>query len=260
MTIDATVGGALADSYIDVATADAFAAADYGRAASTWQGTASTDSKERVLKRATREVDAYLRSSGVVGRFNSLQTRLYPRPVDTVSALGIASSSVASPSNITTIAPHGFTSGQSVTITGHTGSTPALAGPYVITVTGARTFTIPVNVTVAGSGGSVTNPSVPTIPVLPYGIQAATYAQAKFLLSNATMLDDAQTREARGLISGAEPQVAYTLSQAAEPVLCDEALGYLQGALGGAATIHSVIIGTDYSYPVLGVDSGDLLP
>lgn len=67
----------------------------------------------------------------------------------------ISTSSVANPTVITTAAAHGLTSGMQVTIAGHTGSTPAISGTYTVTVTGATTFTIPVNVTVGGTGGTV---------------------------------------------------------------------------------------------------------
>ena len=66
----------------------------------------------------------------------------------------IVASSVANPSVITTLLPHKMVSGQRVRIVGHTGMTPEINDtPYTITVTGEKTFTIPVNVTVAGSGG-----------------------------------------------------------------------------------------------------------
>ena len=68
----------------------------------------------------------------------------------------IATSSVASPTVITTSTAHGLTSGETVTIAGHTGSTPTLSGDYVATVTGTTTFTVPVNVTVGGTGGTAT--------------------------------------------------------------------------------------------------------
>lgn len=71
-------------------------------------------------------------------------------------AATIATSSVANPTVITTTAPHGFTSGETVTIATHAGSTPALNGAHVATVTGASTFTIPVNVSVGGTGGTAT--------------------------------------------------------------------------------------------------------
>lgn len=66
----------------------------------------------------------------------------------------ITSSSVANPSTITTPVPHGLTSGDTVLISGHTGSTPTINGERTVTVTGTFTFTIPVNVTGGGTGGS----------------------------------------------------------------------------------------------------------
>jgi hypothetical protein len=67
----------------------------------------------------------------------------------------ITSSSVANPSVITTTVPHGLTDGQKVLIAGHSGSTPDINGEHVATVTSTTTFTIPVNVTVGGTGGTL---------------------------------------------------------------------------------------------------------
>lgn len=68
----------------------------------------------------------------------------------------ITSSSVANPSVITTPVPHGLTTGESVVITGHVGSTPSINGEHTVTVVTATTFTIPVNVTGGGTGGTFT--------------------------------------------------------------------------------------------------------
>lgn len=70
-------------------------------------------------------------------------------------AIGITSSSVANPSVITTDVPHGLTDQQTVLIAGHSGSTPAIDGEEVATVVSATTFTIAVNVTVGGTGGTI---------------------------------------------------------------------------------------------------------
>jgi hypothetical protein len=67
----------------------------------------------------------------------------------------ITSSSVASPTVITTATAHGLVTGERVSIAGHSGSTPAIAGEYVATVTDATHFTISVNATVGGTGGTV---------------------------------------------------------------------------------------------------------
>lgn len=73
-------------------------------------------------------------------------------------AKAITSSSVANPTVITATA-HGLGAvGDTVrvVIAGHTGSTPSINGEWLATVTAANTFTIPVNVTVGGTGGTVT--------------------------------------------------------------------------------------------------------
>jgi hypothetical protein len=69
-------------------------------------------------------------------------------------AVPITSSSVAATSTITCPCPHGLATGDTVLISGHTGSTPSINGEQTATVTGPLTFTIPVNVTIGGTGGS----------------------------------------------------------------------------------------------------------
>lgn len=66
----------------------------------------------------------------------------------------VATSSVANPTVITTTAAHRFTNGQSVILSGHTGSTPTVDGTYVLSAVTTTTFTVPINVTVAGTGGT----------------------------------------------------------------------------------------------------------
>jgi hypothetical protein len=57
--LDTTPAGADANAYLDVAAADALAAADVGRYATAWAD-ADTTAKERAILRATRDVDAYV--------------------------------------------------------------------------------------------------------------------------------------------------------------------------------------------------------
>ncbi len=66
----------------------------------------------------------------------------------------ISTSSVADPSVITTSGAHGLASGMTVVIAGHAGSTPDINSTHVVTVLNATTFSIPVNVTVGGTGGT----------------------------------------------------------------------------------------------------------
>jgi hypothetical protein len=76
-------------------------------------------------------------------------------PTAQLSGNTISTSSVANPTVITCSANHPFANGDSVIISGHTGSTPAIDGVYTISNVAATTFTIPVNVSVGGSGGTV---------------------------------------------------------------------------------------------------------
>jgi hypothetical protein len=78
-----------------------------------------------------------------------VSNELYP-------ATAITSSSVASSTVITTSVAHNLTTGQYVEILGHSGSTPSLNGYQgPVTVLTTTTFSIPVTVTVGGSGGTV---------------------------------------------------------------------------------------------------------
>ena len=86
------------------------------------------------------------------------------RAVRVTPAIAIATSSIANPTVITTATPHGLVSGDTATIAGHTGSTPAVAGVVTVTVLTPLTFTVPLNVTVAGAGGTVTRTT--PIPVI----------------------------------------------------------------------------------------------
>jgi hypothetical protein len=97
-----------------------------------------------------------------LGRGTTQANRYDSRDVEIMSGFGsttISSSSVADPTVITATA-HGFSiTGQIVIISGHTGSTPDINGEWVITYVNANTFTIPIEVTVGGTGGTVTERS-----------------------------------------------------------------------------------------------------
>ncbi len=87
----------------------------------------------------------------------------------------ITSSSIANPTNILCAAPHGFRNGASVVITGHTSSTPDINGTHIVIVVDSTNFTIPVNVTVGGTSGSVV--SGQTVSAMPAteAVDDATY-------------------------------------------------------------------------------------
>lgn len=79
----------------------------------------------------------------------------------TAAAIDIDSMTAASPTEITTDGAHGLVSGDTVTIAGVTGGTPGtINGDHVVTVTGATTFTVAVDLSGgAGTGGTVTKTS-----------------------------------------------------------------------------------------------------
>ena len=66
----------------------------------------------------------------------------------------ITSNSIANPSVVTTTAPHGLTTGDIVLISGVSTSSPTINGQRTVTVISTTTFSVTVNVTVAGTGGS----------------------------------------------------------------------------------------------------------
>lgn len=70
------------------------------------------------------------------------------------SPITITSSSVANPTVITATA-HKLRTGDGIVIAGHSGSTPSLNGNHTVTVVTDDTVTIPVNVTVGGTGGTL---------------------------------------------------------------------------------------------------------
>lgn len=67
----------------------------------------------------------------------------------------VSSSSVANPTTIATAIAHGLVAGDRVYISGHTGSSPKIDGEHlVLSAPTSTTFTIGVNVTTGGTGGS----------------------------------------------------------------------------------------------------------
>lgn len=65
----------------------------------------------------------------------------------------ISSNSVAAATVITTSGTHGLTTGTSITISGVVGSVPSINGTWTVTALSTNTFSIPVNVSVGGTGG-----------------------------------------------------------------------------------------------------------
>lgn len=70
------------------------------------------------------------------------------------TVIPITSNSIANPTVVTTPVPHGLTTGQVILISGVSTSSPTINGERTVTVISPTTFSVPVNVTVGGTGGS----------------------------------------------------------------------------------------------------------
>jgi len=96
-----------------------------------------------------------------------------PAAEDRLREVPIVSSTAASPTVITTRWPHGLADGSSVDIQGHVGSTPSLDGQKLATVISPTEFSIPVDVTQGGTGGTLTHAATPYAPgIIPPMIRA----------------------------------------------------------------------------------------
>jgi hypothetical protein len=74
--------------------------------------------------------------------------------------LTISGNTAATPTIVTTTTPHMLYTGEQVTISG-SNSTPSLNGVQAVTVVTPYTFALPLNVTVAGTAGSIDADSPP---------------------------------------------------------------------------------------------------
>lgn len=120
--------------------------------------------------------------------------------VTVLNNVAITSSSVANPTVITTATNHGLATGNKVILRNHSGSTPTLNGTvYTVTVTGLTTFTIPVNVTVGGTGGTIGVFPTPNLVDLIYADGYLYLLKTDGSLVNCD-LDDARTWDASKFI------------------------------------------------------------
>lgn len=104
--------------------------------------------------------------------------------VQRAGAKTIAAISMANPTHITCTA-HGLSTGDLILASG-TNSTPVLDGIYYsVTVIDANTFSVPVNVTVAGTAGTFVSFNTSGLTLLPWNIPAATLTTALSTVSTA---------------------------------------------------------------------------
>jgi hypothetical protein len=79
VAIDATVAGAASDSYLTLSEAALLAGDDLGPQADGWLA-AADPLREKALKRATREIDAFVNLPSA--RYSTTQALLFPRDID----------------------------------------------------------------------------------------------------------------------------------------------------------------------------------
>lgn len=137
---------------------------------------------------------------------------------------GAITNTLANPTVVTST-DHGLVTGERILVSG-SNSTPALVGPYIVTVTGVNTFTVPVNVTVAGTAGT-------WIEVLATITSNTLVAAPVFTTSVAHGLGIGSTIEIRG--STATPSFNGTWTVATTPATTTFTLTGAPTAVGGVS-------------------------
>lgn len=106
------------------------------------------------------EAYAKIDASNTIQNFNQAEIAI----VDS-NLLTISGNTAANPTIVTTTTPHFLYTKEQVSISG-SNSTPSLNGIQQVTVTGPYTFALPINVTVAGTAGSIDA----DVPANDYGV------------------------------------------------------------------------------------------
>lgn len=133
-----------------------------GVSPATWTVTPAFGAPTQIATAATLEMHAF-RPDYFTEAMRAVPALAYPYlhnptinssiTIPTAGSATISTSSAAGPTTITTPAAHGWSTGYAVTITDH--SVSAVNGTWLITVTGATTFTITPTST-GGTGGTAT--------------------------------------------------------------------------------------------------------
>ncbi len=176
-TLVATIGAANANSYLTHAEANAYFDERLplsvpwvasGQEAALIMATRTLNALAQPLKTLFPGPPAYYRirrqwtgaAATTTQRLAWPRVQMYDQNGNALD-IAVASESVASPTIVTTSAPHHLTNGQEVLIFGVEGSSAEVNGPHTATVISTTTFSVPVAITTAGSGGRIT-----TIPLI----------------------------------------------------------------------------------------------
>ncbi len=110
----------------------------------------------QIVEYPVKDIATTITAANIVSNMPKLPGALYSENVGALkieTRVDIDSSSIGNPTTITTDWDHALDTGDKVLVTGHVGSTPSLQGIHTVTKITDDTFTIPVNVTVGGTGG-----------------------------------------------------------------------------------------------------------
>lgn len=124
----------------------------------------------------------------------------------------ISSNTAANPSVVTTATPHGLSTGQTIVISG-SNSTPTIDGSRVVTVISPTTFSVAVNVTIAGTAGSFATANVSVLIGEP--VNAVYTASIKVDASNTSYSFNQATiaiADSKGGLSGYNFNTAQSVS------------------------------------------------
>jgi hypothetical protein len=122
--------------------------------------------KANVKYAVTGQLDAGVIVQDHVAKTVDWNTKTDGAPVDytldpTQTPIAITANSLANPSVVTTAVPHGLTTGDIILIAGVITSNPTINGERTVTVLSATTFSVPVNVTTGGTGGTFVRSNSP---------------------------------------------------------------------------------------------------
>lgn len=120
------------------------------------QGTVGSLSKANASYQIVGECDRGLIVQPWIQQVATWTSASIDNAADTaIPTIPIVSNTLANPSVVTTAIPHGLVSTDVVVIAGNITSAPAINGPQIVTVISPTTFSIPVNCTTGGTGGSL---------------------------------------------------------------------------------------------------------
>lgn len=207
--LDRVATGALAD--ITVSVASITPENSVAEILNTDQGTASLSEKWNIKIVQTQAIKTTIFSTvtytaaaaasvttGSAG-VNAVHSLIWPaaayagsisisQQLPTGSSKAITSNTIANPT-VVSATSHGLATGDKIVITTNNGTVPTIVGVQTVTVSDANTFTIPINASTGGSGGSFYKLLTATVGPIPYNV-GTTALEDLFELQGSTLAVD----------------------------------------------------------------------